>query len=323
MNRIGSSATGDRPKPKQKPPMIEPRSLAFGLAAGVATAALFGVGGFFLIEDQTGAMGSVLFLLLPFATGFATALVARRWNIVLASLIIGLLIASAILLVTKREGWVCVLMSAPLIVIGLTVGALLGTLARMLIAKARRPQVINLVLILVLPLFLMGASTIEKPTRRIARAETFTSVLRVNAPPQEVWDAIKTMERVNAHKGFLMQIGLPVPVSCSVDQEAVGGTRTCYFETGYIQERITEWDPPRSMKLEITAWDIPGRPWLAFKDASYEFHVENGQTVMTRTSTILSKLMPASYWRRFEEIGVTTEHEYLFEAVRNRLKESN
>jgi hypothetical protein len=176
-----------------------------------------------------------------------------------------------------------------------------------------------MILLLALPIFLTGANQAEKPVRRVPRAETFTSVLIVNATPEQVWNAVKTMDHVSANKGFLMRIGLPVPISCSIDKEAVGGTRTCNFESGYIQERITEWEPPRSMKLEITSWDIPGRPWLGFKDASYELHVENGQTVMTRTSTIVSHLMPATYWRPLEKIGVTTEHEYLFEAIRKRV----
>jgi hypothetical protein len=116
-----------------------------------------------------------------------------------------------------------------------------------------------------------------------------------------------------------MRIGLPVPVSCSIDKEEVGGTRRCNFEKGYIEERITEWNPPHSMKLEITSWDVPGRPWLDFKDARYQFHRENGYTVMTRTTTIASRLSPAWYWRGLERLGVETEHQYLFEAVTNNL----
>jgi hypothetical protein len=127
------------------------------------------------------------------------------------------------------------------------------------------------------------------------------------------------MDRVTAHKGFLMRIGLPVPISCSIDKEQVGGIRRCNFESGYIEELITEWDPPRSMKLQITAWDVPGRPWLDFKDASYEIHQENGHTLMTRTTTIVSRLLPEWYWRRFEGLGVRTEHEYLFEAVKKQV----
>jgi hypothetical protein len=312
------SPTGE--KRRSNPPAIDRTNLVRGLVAGIGTAFAFGIGGFVLIYDEAGSMGAVLFVLLPFATGFATALVARR-NQVIASLIIGLILCSAILLITRMEGWVCVLMSAPLIAFGLTMGGLIGTLVRRhFIDKSSRPRVINLLVVLILPLFLMGANRLEAPSRRTTRAETFTSVLVCDAPPERVWNSIKTMDRVNAHKGFLMRIGLPVPISCKVDKEAVGGTRTCYFESGYIEERITEWDPPCSMKLEITAWDVPGRPWLDFKDASYEIHEENGHTIMTRTTTIVSRLLPAWYWRRFEKIGVETEHEYLFEAVRNRVQ---
>jgi len=300
---------------------LDRANLWLGVVAGGGTAIASGLGGFMLINDNTGSMGAVLFLLLPFLTGFATALVARRRNVVIASLIIGVSFCSAILLITKMEGWVCVLMSAPLLAFGMTIGALIGVLIRRhVIDKSSRPKVLNLLVLLILPLFLMGANRLEEPARRTTRAETFTSVLVVDASPEEVWKQIKTMDRVNAHKGFLMRIGLPVPVSCKVDKEAVGGKRTCYFESGYIEERITEWNPPHSMKLDITSWDVPGRPWLDFKDASYEIHESNGHAVMTRTSTIISRLLPAWYWRRFEKIGVETEHEYLFEAVKNGIK---
>ena len=295
-------------------------NLIWGVVAGSVTAFAFGMGGFLVIYDHTGSMGPVLFLLLPFATGFATALVAHRRNIVSASLIVAFLICSAILIASKLEGWVCVLMSAPLIAFGMTIGALLGFVFRKyVIDRSGTPRFLNLVVLLVLPLFLMGADKLEKPSRRTSRAETFTSALVLHAPPEKVWNAIKTMDRVNGHKGFLMKIGLPVPVSCSIDREEVGGKRKCYFESGYIEELITEWDPPRSMKLEITAWDVPGRPWLDFKDASYRFQYENGETTMTRTTTIVSRLMPAWYWQLLEELGVQTEHEYLFEAVKKRV----
>lgn len=311
---------GTTPSGEQSTPSIGPANLVWGLAAGIATAFAFGMGGFFLVYDVTGSMGLVLFGILPFVTGFSTGLVARRLNLVLASLIIGLILCSAVLLATGKEGWVCVLMSAPLIAIGLAIGALIGVLFRIyVIDKSGRPRALNLLALLILPLFLMGANRLEEPSRRATRSESFTNVLVINASPEQVWNSLKTMDRVNAHKGFLMRIGLPVPVSCSIDREGVGGKRTCYFESGFIEERIVEWDPPRVMKLEITEWDVPGRPWLAFQDASYELHEENGHTIMTRTTTIVSRLLPVWYWRRFEKIGVETEHEYLFEAVRNRI----
>jgi hypothetical protein len=310
------------PADNLKPPVaeIDQRSVVRGLVAGVLTAIIFGLGGFFLISDRTGAMGGVLFLLLPFASGFATALVARSRNLIIASLLVGAAICSAILILMGMEGWVCMLMSAPLVAVGLTIGAVIGALVRReVIDKSGRPNVMSALLLLMLPLFLTGANKIEEPARRVPRAETFTSVFVSEAPPEKVWNSIKIMDRVNGHKGFLMRIGLPVPVSCAIDREEVGGKRRCNFEHGYIEERIAEWNPPHSMKLEITSWDVPGRPWLDFKDATYELHQENDRTIMTRTTTIVSRLMPAWYWRRFERIGVETEHEYLFQALRKRV----
>lgn len=294
------------------------KRLLLGSLAGVGTAVAFGLGGFFLLYDDSGSMGPTLFLLLPFATGFATALIARGWELLSASLIIGVILCTAVLVASNMEGWVCVLMSAPLIAFGITIGALIGALVRSkMLDRSPAPRILGSLVLLVLPLGLLGANNAEETSRRTPRTQTVTNTLTVDAPQEVVWNQLKSVDKINGSKGFLMRIGLPVPVSCKVEKEEVGGKRTCYFESGYIEERITEWNPPRSMKMEITASDVPGRPWLTFKDASYELSENNGRTTITRKTTIVSRLSPAWYWRRLEKIGVETEHEYLFEEVRN------
>ena len=85
---------------------------------------------------------------------------------------------------------------------------------------------------------------------------------------------------------------------------------------------MTEWNFPKSMKFDIVASEVPGRPWLGFKDAGYEIRRENDRTVITRQTTIVSRLSPAWYWRRLEAYGVHTEHNYLFEGLENNLKKS-
>ncbi len=290
------------------------------VTVGGLTAAAFGAGGFYFINDRTGSMGAVLFLLLPVATGFATALVVRGRNLLIASLCLGALICTGILLVTGMEGWVCVLMSMPFILVGLPIGALLGWLVRkFVIDRLRKKYVATLLMLVVIPFFLMGANKAEEQSRRTPRFETFTNTLLVDGPPEVVWNQLKTFEKVQGSKGFLMRIGLPVPVSCTMSGEGVGAIRTCYFESGHIEERVTEWDPPSSMKFEIVAFDVPGRPWLSFRDASYELTQDGERTLITRKTTIISRLSPVWYWRRMEKIGVETEHEYLFEEVKRRV----
>jgi hypothetical protein len=268
-------------------------------------------------------MGWTLFLLVPVATGFATALVARDRNILNASVIIGLLFCTAILLMTGFEGFVCVLMSAPLLIVGLAFGALIGWAVRVNVIDARRSgKTLTLLLLLITPTFLMGANSTEKSLTRQLRTETVADTLIVDAPPEVVWNELKSMENIAATKTFLMKIGLPVPVSCKTEGEGVGGKRTCYFEHGFIEERITEWNYPRSMKFEIVAFDVPGRPWLSFKDAGYDIQRVGNQTKITRQTTIISRLAPAWYWRPLEAHGVHTEHQYLFEGLGKKLNKT-
>ena len=296
------------------------RIVVAAVVVGGLTAAAFGIGGFYFINDRTGSMGTVLFGLLPVATGFATALVVQGRKLIISSLCLGALICTAILLLTGMEGWVCVLMSSPLIAVGLTIGAFLGALIRrFVIDRVRKKHLATLLMLAVLPFFLMGANKAEEQSRRTPRFETFTSTLLVDGPRDRVWNQLKTFDQIKGSKGLLMTIGLPVPVSCTMSGEGVGATRTCYFESGHIEERVTEWNPPTSMKFEIIAFDVPGRPWLSFKDASYDLTQEGERTLIMRKTTIISRLSPAWYWRRMEKIGVETEHEYLFEEVKRRV----
>ncbi|HEX6046070.1 MAG TPA: hypothetical protein VFZ22_16370 [Pyrinomonadaceae bacterium] len=303
-----------------EPEKTDPLRIFLGVCVGVLTAVVFGLGGFALVYNNVfNQMGVVLFILVPFVTGFATALVTRRLEILFASLIIAVLFCTGILLVLGLEGGVCVLMSLPLISAGLTVGALLGLLVRYIIREWRQERLAKFATLAVLPFFLIGADWVEK-SQFSPRVETITNSFVTDASREKAWEQLKTFDRIEGTKGFLMTIGLPVPVSCSMTGDGVGATRTCYFEQGHIEERVTEWNPPGSMKFEITTFDVPGRPWLSFKDAGYELTTENGRTVITRRTTIVSRLAPAWYWRPLEKIGVETEHEYLFEEVKRKIE---
>ncbi|HEX5833612.1 MAG TPA: hypothetical protein VFY34_07155, partial [Pyrinomonadaceae bacterium] len=215
---------------------------------------------------------------------------------------------------------VCILMSTPLIAFSLGMGAMIGVLVRQFLLSLGARHLVLLLVVGVLPFFLIAANKIEEPSRRIPRMETITNTLVTDAPRELVWNQLKTFDRIQGTKGLLMRIGLPVPVSCTMSGEGVGAIRTCYFEQGHIAERVTEWNPPSSMKLEITEFDVPGRPWLSFEGASYELTTVDDRTVVTRKTTIVSRLSPAWYWRPLEKIGVETEHEYLFEEVKRKIE---
>lgn len=112
-----------------------------------------------------------------------------------------------------------------------------------------------------------------------------------------------------------MYVGSPVPQRCVMQGHGIGAKRTCYFNVGYIEETVTAWNPPYYLGLSIDRTHMPGRHWLGFESAQYRLQANGSRTLLSRTTTISSHLHPAWYWRRFERLGVESEHDYILRDV--------
>jgi hypothetical protein len=163
-----------------------------------------------------------------------------------------------------------------------------------------------------MPLLILAGHRVEVSALVHPRREIVISTVRLAAEPTDVWSALRSFDSVTGDKPFLMHVGLPIPVRCAMQGNGLGAKRTCYFDQGYIEETVTEWLPPDAMGLAIDRTNMPGRHWLNFENAKYELRRDDGETMLTRTTTITSNLYPAWYWRPFERWGVASEHEYIF-----------
>src|SRR5262249_25588348 len=125
-----------------------------------------------------------------------------------------------------------------------------------------------------------------------------------------------------ADKPLLMQMGLPVPNRCTLEGSGAGAMRTCHFNTGIVEERVTAWEPPSRLDMQIVRVTLPGRHWLRLERALYVIEeLSPEKSKVTRTTTISSKLRPAWYWRFFERMGVEAEHSYMFDFLAGSLKQ--
>ncbi|MBI3551104.1 MAG: hypothetical protein HY077_01185 [Elusimicrobia bacterium] len=299
------------------------RNTWLGALSGLATGVAVAVGGFFLLRDLTGAMGITLFILLPLAIGLSVGFVARPGARLWAILILALIVSSSILIFAKAEGLLCVLMALPLVLPGAWIGALLGNRVRKkYIDAGRGGALLRWLLLAAMPCLLMGAYRLETPYRRVARLQTVENVARFDAPIQEVWDRLKAVERIDASRPLFMLAGLPRPIYCELIAGKVGGRRVCHFNNGVIEEEITEWAPPVRMGMRITRATLPGRHWLKYVAADYALRQEGSRTVVSRTTSVSSRLYPAWYWSPLERWGIDTEHRYLFESVSRSLRPS-
>jgi hypothetical protein len=265
-------------------------------------------------------MGEVMFLLVPFASGFAVTMVTQKLQRVSAAVLLATLGSLAVLIATRMETPLCALLALPLLFVGLMIGVALGYLFRRLTGKLGDNNVaFTSVVFLSMPLLVFVGHRVEVSTLIHPRHEVVTSAIRLATEPSRVWADLRSFDSVTGERPFLMYVGLPIPVRCVMQGSGEGAKRTCYFDHGYIKETVTEWSPPNFMRLSIGRTNMPGRYWLGFEDAAYELCQDGGETVLTRTTTIISNLYPAWYWRPFERWGVSSEHEYIFSDLARRV----
>jgi hypothetical protein len=219
------------------------------------------------------------------------------------------------LIALGKEGPLCALMAFPLLLICLLAGALIGAGLRRAIKPREKQNITIGMFVVVAPLLIFTGKQIERPLLDQARTQVISNSVYVADTPENTWMRIQSIDSLKGSKPWLMYLGLPVPLKCTLEKTAVGAHRTCYFDKGYIEETITTWDPPRHMGLRIDRSHMPGRHWLNFENADYWLQAEGRGTRLTRITGISSRLYPAWYWGRLERWGVDSEHRYLLEDV--------
>ncbi len=261
-------------------------------------------------------MGEVLFLLVPVTAGFSIEIVTRGFNSAAAAAVLSVLCSLVILIAMGREGVLCAVLAFPIILGGLVVGMTLGALVLRLWLKNGTTKGTTVgALILVGPMLIVAGERFETPILRDAQTEIIQSSVEVDDSPDGVWRHILAIDNIRASKPMLMYVGLPIPQRCTLQGTGVGAKRTCYFDTGYIEETVSEWRPPYVMGLTIDRTHMPGRHWLGFESAEYRIAPHGQTTTLTRSTTISSHLRPSWYWRRFERMGVESEHRYILQDV--------
>ena len=112
------------------------KNCLLGSAVGIAVGVTIAMVGYLVSVSAHDSYGFVIFCLLPFLTGFCVAAVVRPMAILAATAVTVAVLSASILIVTGLEGYICVAMAAPIMSVGMGVGAIAGYF---LIGAARMP----------------------------------------------------------------------------------------------------------------------------------------------------------------------------------------
>jgi hypothetical protein len=306
-------------------PETTPDDRGLGTAAstflGTLVGAVFFLAGYLLVVGNQDSFAVVMFVLVPFAAGFAIAMSVERGKTVAACCMTTLVMSLLILIGIGWEGYICCIMASPLLLGALAIGALVGYAIRVrFLDKSPHPRRNAKLMLLVGPILVVSANEVEKPFRSVQCVETFSTTVEVAAKPEDVWPQLVRMHSMNGDQPFLLQIGLPVPNHCTLEGDGVGAQRTCHFDQGVINQEVTEWQKFERMTVKTTESTLPGRHWLTFKDSSYELTQTPTGTRVERLTSICSRLYPRWYWRPFEAWGVESEHEFVLTSLKRAVE---
>lgn len=296
----------------------------------ILTFIFFGTGIAFLFLGLAD-LSWILFILLPIVLGISIGALPNKkytiWGAIIATVVtlIGMYIPGL-------SGLLCIVMALPIIVPLIFLGYIIVHLTK----RYKEIKSTDNLSILLIPLFpFLVAAPAEhylKKEKEVIISVTTEQIF--NYTPEQVYDAIKSVDTLDAEKSFLMYFDLPIPTKCILEKEEIGGLRTCYFDPGNlsnadfgggtITERITELERGKILKMDVIDYTLVGRNWLGFKEAIYYFEKTDGSRCkMTRVTTYTSVLTPRFYWEPLEKWGIQQEHEFVFRNLTNDLAQKH
>jgi hypothetical protein len=270
----------------------------------------------------------ILFGLLPIVLGIAIGTMKVRKYALRGAVVTTTLLLIAIY-IPGLSGVICIVMAIGLIVPFIFLGYVIARLVN----RYKLLKETNRLSVLLLPLipFLIAA-----PTEHFLKNEKATIIeVRTekvfNYTPEQVFDAIKSVDTLDAEKPFLLKLDLPIPTKCTLEKEEVGALRTCYFKGGRlsnadfgggtITERVTQFERGKVLTMDVIDYNLIGRKWLGFKEAIYYFEsAGNNGCKLIRITSYTSILTPRFYWEPMEKLGVRQEHNYVFNNLEKDLK---
>ena len=265
-----------------------------------------------------------LFVALPFAMGFAAALIyglrlPRTLGGTVRVACLSVVLLGGALLALAFEGVVCLIMVVP---IALPLAALGGACAYWMQQRGRlqsdAPAVLSILL-----LFVPGVEWMEHVAAPPAPTFVVRSTIHVQAPPEVVWREVIAFTEIPPPTELMFRAGIAYPIRAEMVGSGVGAERHCVFSTGTFVEPIQIWDEPCRLKFSVTSNPAPMEEWTPYPHINpphlHGFLVSqggqflltplpNGGTRLEGTTWYRHGLWPAAYWKLWSDAIIHRIH---------------
>ena len=287
----------------------EPRGSRRAAWSIAAIALALGAGSIVYRLAHWGEVGStaVLFVGIPTAIAIVLAFTSPARSLTgttIKTLAIGLSLSGIVL----AEGFVCIVMAAPLFFL---VGAAVAKGIDAVRGRRHRPQALSLV---VLPFVLLSFEGAISATS-LPREGSVTAERVVDATAEQVRDKLASPPAYYAEVPALFRLGFPTPVSGEGSGLDVGDRRRVIFTMGEFR-LVVKSTAARSVTFARVADTTPVTDWVEIGDSHVTWdEISPGRTRIRWTMTYVRKLDPAWYFGPLERFGVGQAAGYLIDTV--------
>ncbi len=277
----------------------------YGIIAGICICLVAFVLSIYLFDIYS----TTLFISTPFFVGVTASYFLNKNGLVgegksFSHTVFTLALASGAAILFALEGFVCILLSAP---IAITIGGL-GSFFGYHIARLRAGKKQLIILFPLLLFFGLSADKLFVSSSTMS----ITTQIEIEASKEIVWDEFIDFKPIESPPEGLFRLGLAYPISARIEGEGVGAVRYCEFSTGDFVEPITTWDYPNLIQFDVLEQPHPLREWSPygkivtphlekyFRSVKGEFKLEtlpNGNTVIIGTTWYKNDMYPALYWK--------------------------
>jgi hypothetical protein len=299
-------------------------SLLFTVPAGLGMAV---VG-----EEVLRNYGWGLFVALPFAMGFAAALIygarqPRSLGSCMGVACLSITLLGIGLLGLAVEGMFCLLMALPIALPLAAFGGAFGYLVhRRRWFPDGAPALLSALLILV-----TGVQWTEHVTAPAPPVYVVRTTIDVDARPERVWQRVVSFSEIPPPTEWMFRSGIAYPIRAGIQGAGVGAERHCVFSTGAFVEPIEVWDEPRRLKFSVTSNPAPMEEWTPYAHVEpphlHGFLVSNGGqflltplpnggTRLEGTTWYRHSLWPAAYWRLWSDAIIHQIHRRVLRHIR-------
>ena len=280
----------------------------------VSMTSFSGAGVVWLSTRQLQTYGEALFIGLPIYCGVLPVIIyswrqARTHAEALGITCLTLLVLGVCILLFALDGLICILMAAPLaFVFTGTAAFITNSIMRNRHFSGRSKYIAPMVALCASLPFLVG---FESRLDLSPPASTVVTFIDIAATPEQIWKYIPVIPRIRDAPELIFRGGIAYPIGSEMRGGGIGAQRLCILSTGPMTETVTQWEPGRLLKFNVTSCPPAMRELSIYPDL-HTVHLNNfmvsewgqfklipidaGHTRVEGTSRYHNRMWPSSYW---------------------------